>query len=40
MQEVRGPEDIEVMSALLFPDKGIFEAMCKRWPFDSLQRGL
>ncbi len=49
MDEVRGPEDIEVMSALLFPDKGnmndwivrgarmLFEAMCKRWRFSSLQ---
>jgi len=49
MEEVRAPEDIEVMSALLFPDKGnmndwiahgarmLFEAMCKRWRFSSLQ---
>ena len=49
MEEVAGPEDIEVMSALLFPDKGnmndwiahgarmLFEAMCKRWRFGSLQ---
>ena len=49
MDEVQGPEDIEVMSALLFPDKGnmndwivrgarmLFEAMCKRWHFGSLQ---
>jgi type IV secretory pathway TraG/TraD family ATPase VirD4 len=50
MEEVRGPEDIEVMSALLFPDRGnmndwvargarmLFEAMCKRWHFESLQQ--
>ncbi len=50
MEEVQGPEDIEVMSALLFPDKGnmndwivrgarmLFEAMCKRWHFESLQQ--
>jgi len=50
MEEVQGPEDIEVMSALLFPDRGnmndwivrgarmLFEAMCKRWRFESLQQ--
>src|SRR5262249_42803176 len=50
MDEVRGPEDVEVMSALLFPDRGdmndwvvrgsrmLFEAMCKRWHFESLQQ--
>jgi type IV secretory pathway TraG/TraD family ATPase VirD4 len=50
MEEVKGPEDVEVISALLFPDKGnmndwvvrgarmLFEAMCKRWHFESLQQ--